>query len=360
MRGSIHLGTYFGIPVYLHWSFFLLIAYIVYDSYRRGMDQVNILWFVLLTLTIFMCVTLHEFGHALTAKKYQITTKDIILSPIGGVARLKNMPKFWHQEFLIAIAGPAVNVVIAILLGLYLYLSGTGIPDQLESIVGSIRDNFLFLVLITNVFLVIFNMIPAFPMDGGRVFRALLSIPFGRLRATLVAARIGQALAILFMAFSMYQAQPIHLVIGVFIFFAASAELRSVQYDSWLETLVASEMGEPAPGIFSEEELHFHPHRKGYHFWVVENGALEPQYLIEQVNENQVHRPFQLVDADMNSKAVIRLKRSAPNELLLAQDNHSKHYTVISNESINNLFMQYGEKRRKSSLLSRLSSRRSR
>lgn len=360
MKGSIHLGTYFGIPVYLHWSFFLLIGYIVYDSYRRGMDQVNILWFVLLTLTIFMCVTLHEFGHALTAKKYEIKTKDIILSPIGGVARLKNMPKFWHQEFLIAIAGPAVNVVIAILLGLYLYFSGTGIPDQLESIVGSIRDNFLFLVLITNVFLVIFNMIPAFPMDGGRVFRALLSIPFGRLRATLVAARIGQALAVLFMAYSMYQAQPIHLVIGIFIFFAASAELRTVQYDSWLETLVAEDMGENAPGIFSEEEIHYHPHRQEYRFWVVENGDLEPQYMIEQVNESQVERPFHLVDGEMDSKAVIRLKRSAPNELLLAQDSKTNLYTVISNESINDLFMQYGEKRRKSSLINRILNRKSR
>ncbi|HKK89108.1 MAG TPA: site-2 protease family protein [Saprospiraceae bacterium] len=360
MRGSIHLGTYFGIPVYLHWSFFLLIAYIVYDSYRRGMDQVNILWFVLLTLTIFMCVTLHEFGHALTAKKYQITTKDIILSPIGGVARLKNMPKFWHQEFLIALAGPAVNVVISILLGLYLYISGTGIPEQMESIAGSIRNNFLFLVLVTNVFLVIFNMIPAFPMDGGRVFRALLSIPFGRLKATLVAARIGQALAILFMAYSMYQAQPIHLVIGIFIFFAASAELRSVQYDSWLETLVAADMGEPAPGIFSEEELHFHPHRQEYQFWVVENGALEPQYLIEKVNASEIQRPFHLVDANMDSKAVIRLKRSAPNDLLLAQTSSTKLYTVISNESINDLFVQYGEKRRKSNLLHRLLNKRSR
>jgi len=324
------------------------------------MDQVNILWFVLLTLTIFMCVTLHEFGHALTAKKYQITTKDIILSPIGGVARLKNMPKFWHQEFLIALAGPAVNVVISILLGLYLYISGTGIPEQMESIAGSIRNNFLFLVLVTNVFLVIFNMIPAFPMDGGRVFRALLSIPFGRLKATLVAARIGQALAILFMAYSMYQAQPIHLVIGIFIFFAASAELRSVQYDSWLETLVAADMGEPAPGIFSEEELHFHPHRQEYQFWVVENGALEPQYLIEKVNASEIQRPFHLVDANMDSKAVIRLKRSAPNDLLLAQTSSTKLYTVISNESINDLFVQYGEKRRKSNLLHRLLNKRSR
>ncbi len=360
MRGSIHLGTYFAIPVYLHWSFFLLIGYIVYDSYSRGMDQVNIVWFVLLTVTIFLCVTLHEFAHALTAKKYKIHTKDIILSPIGGVARLKNMPKFWHQEFLIAIAGPAVNVVIAILIGLYLYISGTGIPEQLESIVGSIRDNFLFLVLITNVFLVIFNMIPAFPMDGGRVFRALLSVPFGRLRATLVAARIGQALAILFMVYSMYQAQPIHLVIGIFIFFAASAELRSVQYDSWLETLMAVEMGERAPGIFSEEEILFHPHRIAHRFWVVENGDLEPQNLIEQVNNSHVERSFQLVDADMNSKAVIELKRSAPNDLLLAVDDTTNHYTVISNESINELFLQYGEKRKKSSLLNRLFSRKSR
>jgi Zn-dependent protease len=296
----------------------------------------------------------------LTAKKYKIKTKDIILSPIGGVARLKNMPKFWHQEFLIAIAGPAVNVVIAILLGMYLYISGMEIPEQLESVVGSIKDNFLLLVLITNVFLVIFNMIPAFPMDGGRVFRALLSIPFGRLRATLVAARIGQALAILFMAFSMYQAQPIHLVIGIFIFFAASAELRSVQYDSWLETLIAEEMGEPAPGIFSEEEIHFHPQRQEHRFWVVENGELEPQYLIEQVNASQVQRPFHLVDAQMNSKAVINLKRSAPNDLLLAQNNAYNQYTVISNESINDLFMQYGEKRRNSSLIKRLFSKKNR
>jgi Zn-dependent protease len=344
MKGSIHLGTYFGIPVYLHWTFFLLLGYIVYDSWQKGMEQNNIIWFVFLTLVIFVCVTLHEFGHALTARKYNIKTKDIILSPIGGVARLKNMPKFWHQEFLVAIAGPAVNVIIAIILLAVLQFTGVGFPENPERIISSIREHFIFLLLVINVFLVVFNLIPAFPMDGGRVFRALLTIPFGRMKATLVAARVGQVLAVAFMGFSLYQQQPFHLFIGVFIFFAASAELRSVKYEQWLESLLPEAMGVPAKTVFTEEELYFHPDRSNTRFWILESLG-EPQQLIELNKGQKIYRPFVLIEDVMAAKEVIQLKRAHPNECLISYSLKKETYIVITEDTIQSLFNAFASKR---------------
>jgi len=166
-------------------------------------------------------------GHSLTAQKYKINTRDITLLPIGGLARFENLPEDPKQELLVALAGPAVNLVIAGLI--FLGLNTTGLIDpeviELTEVNG---NNFLYLLLSANLVLAVFNLVPAFPMDGGRAFRALLSFKFSRVKATRIAAGLGQILAIAFVFVGLFY-NPILLLIGIFIFLGAQAESSFAQ-----------------------------------------------------------------------------------------------------------------------------------
>ena len=196
MRWSWKLATVAGIGIYVHWTFFLIIGWIVMIRLGEGANAAGVLEGVAFILALFACVVLHELGHALTAKRFGIQTRDITLLPIGGVARLERMPEEPIQEFLVALAGPAVNVVIAAILAGVLWLSRGSSGFVLESLQST---DFLMNLLVVNVFLVLFNLLPAFPMDGGRVLRALLTHFTGDyVAATQVAASIGQMMAILF------------------------------------------------------------------------------------------------------------------------------------------------------------------
>lgn len=236
MTGSLQIAKIFGIPVFLHWSFGLLFVYVLFSGLSRDLNAPQIIWFQLLTLATFCCVLLHEFGHALTARRYGVPTRDIVLYPIGGVARLEYMPQKPMQELVVAIAGPLVNIAIAILLSPVFYYAVSGIqergfPANESDFIG---DYFWFLpmLLIINVGLAIFNLIPAFPMDGGRVFRALLSSKLGRRKATRIATLLGQVLAVGMVVFGIWDTEQISFVlIGVFIFIAAARENRFVKQD---------------------------------------------------------------------------------------------------------------------------------
>lgn len=229
MRWSFKIARIAGSEVRIHYTFLLLLAWIAYSSYQSAQTPeagtAAALSGVAFTLGLFFCVLLHEFGHALAARAFGIPTPDITLWPIGGVARLQRMPDRPWQELVVAVAGPMVNVVIAGLL-----IAFAGVQFHLGNF-PSLDDPQAFLVVKlawVNIALVLFNLIPAFPMDGGRVLRALLAMVMPHALATLIAGRIGQVLAVGF-AIAGYFYDPMLIFIAIFIFMAAKQEIAYAQ-----------------------------------------------------------------------------------------------------------------------------------
>ncbi|KUO57697.1 MAG: hypothetical protein APF80_00985 [Alphaproteobacteria bacterium BRH_c36] len=223
MSWSVKLGSLGGIVVRMHMTFVLLLVWIgtVLWANSGPAAAAEGIAFILL---LFVCVVLHELGHALAARRYGIATRDITLLPIGGVASLDRMPDDPGQEVVVALAGPAVNVVIAGVL--FLVVGGQFDPTGLATF-GMGLQSFVERLATVNLVLAVFNLIPAFPMDGGRVLRALLGFRLPRAKATQIAAQIGQGLAVLF-AFLGLLGNPLLILIAIFIYFAASAESYSV------------------------------------------------------------------------------------------------------------------------------------
>lgn len=267
MKGVIQIARFFGIPVQVHWSFLLIFVWVLIKGLGEAWDWYTIGWMMAFVIALFVCVVLHEFGHALTARRFGVGTRDIILSPIGGVARLDKLPDEPMHEFLVAIAGPAVNVGISISLAavplalnrdkFYNFFSSLLFPNSNVFAVGlSAWDYFLFGLIGLNVVLAIFNMLPAFPMDGGRVLRALLSIRMGRLRATRLASYIGQVMAVGLIAFGIWQLSIITAIIGVFVFAMAVNEYRMVRFDGLLDKYKVADVLRPQfTPLYADEPL---------------------------------------------------------------------------------------------------------
>lgn len=215
------IGSVRGIALYIHWTFWLVPALYLF-SIAGSHGLAAGLTAVAFILAVFACVLLHEFGHAAAAAGFGIPTSDITLLPIGGVARLSRIPDKPFQEFVIAVAGPAVNVVIAAALFLLIAL-GVVVSGSAPAIGNSM--GFLTQLLWANIILVVFNMLPAFPMDGGRVLRSLIAMKTGHLRATEIAARLGRWMALAFGVYGLFTLQFILVLIAGFIFFAGTAEL---------------------------------------------------------------------------------------------------------------------------------------
>ena len=227
MKWSVKLGRFAGIDVFVHWTFLILLVWIFVAQWSASGEPAAAVRAVVFILAIFGCVVLHEFGHALTARRYGIRTRDITLLPIGGVARLEKMPEDPRHELWVALAGPAVNLAIAVVIyaGLAV-LRGLPVPFAAE-----IREgDFAVQLMSVNVFLAVFNLLPAFPMDGGRVLRALLATRINRRRATQIAANVGQVMAILFGAVGLFVAgNPFLVFIAIFIYLGAQAEAQMVE-----------------------------------------------------------------------------------------------------------------------------------
>jgi Zn-dependent protease/predicted transcriptional regulator len=225
MKWSTKIGTFAGISVYVHATFLILVAWVALAHWQTEHSAVAALEGVAFILALFGCVVLHEFGHALTAERFGIKTRDITLLPIGGLARLERMPDDPRQELWVALAGPAVNVVIAAMLFALLQVTGTFAP--LSTLTVS-TGSFLERLMIVNVFLVAFNMLPAFPMDGGRVLRALLAIRMDYTQATQLAATIGQGMAFLFGLLGLFF-NPFLIFIALFVWIGAGQEAAMTQ-----------------------------------------------------------------------------------------------------------------------------------
>lgn len=223
MSWSFNIGSIAGTQVRIHVTFVLFLAWIFAASYAAG--GADAAWSGLLFLILlFLCVLAHEFGHIFTARGFGVKTPDVTLLPIGGVARLESIPERPREEFLIAVAGPLVNVVIALVLFAF---TGASVKYGAVASMDDARIPLIDRLAAVNLFLALFNMIPAFPMDGGRVLRALLATRLGFVRATEIAASIGQGTAFLLGFIGLFY-NPLLIFIAIFVYLAASSEAHMV------------------------------------------------------------------------------------------------------------------------------------
>jgi len=223
MSWSVNIGSVAGTAIRIHVTFLLFLVWIFGVNYVSGGSQAAWTSLVFVVL-LFACVLLHEFGHIFTARAFGVRTPDVILLPIGGVSRLERIPEKPGQEFLVAIAGPAVNVVIALLLVL---LAGANLSVARLATLESASVSMVDRLAVVNLFLALFNLIPAFPMDGGRVLRALLAARLGYVRATEMAAAIGQWVAFALGFLGLF-GNPLLIFIAIFVYLAASSEAHLV------------------------------------------------------------------------------------------------------------------------------------
>ncbi len=219
-----------GIDVNMHWSFMILPVLVGYSALSGGRGLAAAAYSIGFVLAIFGCVLLHELGHALMARRFGIQTSSITLLPIGGVASLDRMPERPIQELAVALAGPAVNVVIAALLLIPILAGFVGPTPTADAL----SDSFLGQLMLTNIALVIFNMLPAFPMDGGRVLRAILATQLSYVRATDIATRVGQVMAVLF-AIAGFFGQWMLVFIAMFVYVAGRAEAQMARAKASLQ-----------------------------------------------------------------------------------------------------------------------------
>jgi Zn-dependent protease len=221
-RWSWHLGRILGIPTRIHASFALVLLWVGFSTWSEVHSGIAVMFGLGFALAVFACVLLHEFGHALVARRFGIETRRITLLPIGGVAELERSPEDPRAELWIAAAGPAVNFAIAGVLALIGLSFGLFTGSGLLSVVLSG-------LLWANLMLGLFNLVPAFPMDGGRVFRAWAAHRYSRVRATQMATKLGRVLALGFGLWGLYIGNPMLVLVAAFVWFAAARELASVE-----------------------------------------------------------------------------------------------------------------------------------
>jgi len=224
MGNAWQIGIFFGIPVKIHWSFGLLLLFIAYTVLSNDMKPWQSAAYGVLVLTVFLCVVLHEYGHALTGRRFGVHTQDIIISPIGGLARMNKMPEKPIHEFYITIAGPLVNLFIGVFIGLLFVIFTGKFSMDLNSYDYNQPLEYVRMLAPINLTLFLFNLIPAFPMDGGRILRSLLATKIGKVKATKIASGIGRILAVCFIIYGIFDQQLILSMIGLFIFMMAGQE----------------------------------------------------------------------------------------------------------------------------------------
>lgn len=265
MGSSLRLFRVWGIDVQVHWSFLLILAYGAFIYSGRSNPLVGAIYGIVVILLLFVCVLLHEFGHALTAKYFKVNVPTITLLPIGGVAQLERMPRQPLQEFLIAIAGPAVNFVLTLLLlPVALLVVGMGMgsanPSSLLAYAQSRMmtpslDGLLVYLAFTNFALGLFNLLPAFPMDGGRVLRSLLAMAMPYVRATRIAVMVGRLMAVV-LAFVGLNGNIMLLLIAFFVYVGGRGELEAVESRYVLKDIRAKQaLNREARQLYTSESI---------------------------------------------------------------------------------------------------------
>jgi len=259
MQRAIKIFTLARIPVYVHWSFSLLIFFLMYYRWYTQMDSTSFVIFLFLFFSLFVSVIFHEYGHALSAKYFGVKTKDIILLPIGGLARVENLPEKPLQEFVIAAAGPAINLIIALILGIVLWLEYNGEIGRIFSTRGTLIlrwHRVIPMLFVLNLALAIMNLIPAFPLDGGRMLRAVLAIKLGRIKATKIASYLGQALSVLLIGYGIFHHDLMSILLGFFLFFTARKENRILKTEHILsQHLIEKAMKKTYPVLYATDSL---------------------------------------------------------------------------------------------------------
>jgi len=346
MKWSWKIGSFAGIDVFMHATFLLIIGWVGFSYWQQTGSLGGTLNGILFTLVLFVCVVLHEFGHALTARRYGIKTRDITLYPIGGVARLERMPDKPIQEFWVAVAGPAVNVAIAVVLFGWLIISGTFAP---LSSLGLASGPFIERLMLLNVSLVLFNLIPAFPMDGGRVLRSLLALRLEYTSATQIAAKIGQGMALLFGIVGFFT-NPFLVFIAVFVWIGAAQEASMVQMKTALSGIpvrraMLTDFQALSPHNLLSQAVSQILTRSQNDFPVVEANAVvgmltRSDVLMAVSRQGQdvpvasvMHSDFQDADADeMLEQAFIRLQTCGCNSLPVMY--HGQLVGMLTSDSI--------------------------
>ena len=351
MKWQWKLGRFAGIDVYVHTTFLLLIGWVGYNYWLEFHEWSKVLVGILFILALFMCVVLHEYGHALTARKYGIRTRDITLYPIGGLARLERMPDRPIEELWVALAGPAVNLVIAAALIAYLALTNSLTPITDMSIA---RGSFIERLMTLNIYLAVFNLIPAFPMDGGRVLRALLALKLEYVQATQIAANIGQGIAFLFGFVGLFN-NPFLVFIALFVWIGAAQEASMVQIRNSLGGIPVTRVMQtnfqvlsPLDPLARAIELILSGSQQD--FPVVENGhavgILDRDTLISALSKNSqtapvadvMHRDVPEIDShDMVETALMRLQESGSKTLPVTHGNQL--VGLITSENITEFLM---------------------
>lgn len=314
MKWSLYLGRIAGIKIFVHWTFFILVLWIIMGHLQAGDSAGEVALGVAFLFALFGCVVLHELGHALVARRYHFGTRSINLLPIGGVALMESLPEKPAQELAVAIAGPLVNVAIAAVLLLVIGSTG-GFPTNWEEVeLGA--GTFWLNLLIVNLFLALFNLVPAFPMDGGRIFRALLSFRYPRARATRIAGNLGQVLAMFFVVFGFY-GNPVLIFIGLFIFLGAGAEMNAEEVKSSLEGIRVADVAmqrytslSPAEPLSHAVALLLNSQEKA--FLVQENGAIRGTLSWKEIVSGLAQNRGDTVVEQVMNKEVVAMAADMP------------------------------------------------
>jgi Zn-dependent protease/CBS domain-containing protein len=243
MGGSFKIGRFSGIDVRVHWTFFLLLAFFAFVGYQASGSLAGALTATLVIVVLFLCVLLHEFGHSLVAQRLGLEIHSITLLPLGGVSNLESLPEKPADEVKITLAGPLVNVVLApIFFGVGLLFGAVPrMPADVFTGIGSVGQFFFYLGYL-NVVLAVFNLIPAFPLDGGRILRAFLAIRLGAVRATDISSAVGQLFAIAFFLIGLLGGNFLLALVAVFIYFGATGEAQMVRQQEKTRGLSVSDV----------------------------------------------------------------------------------------------------------------------